>query len=106
LEFQIVTIAGEMKMSIFEHAVYLSDEVPYWDGKLWIYKGVEYRSLRELKTKSSFKLEKFLYGVLAQEIRNEMDADIMNATQKVLSQEVKNEFNEVFGHLVTREYPT
>lgn len=42
------------------------------------YNGVKYRSLRELKTKSAFKLEETLINIMAQEIRKEIDNEVLN----------------------------
>ena len=52
---------------------------PIWNGNLWIYKGKKYRSLRLLKPKSSYKLERSIAKILADEILKEIDKDIINS---------------------------
>lgn len=50
---------------------------PKWTGSKWVYNRKEYRSLRQLKTKSSYKLEEKLANTLVMQITKEIDAEMI-----------------------------
>lgn len=50
---------------------------PMWNGSVWKYKGRRYRSLRELRTKSDYKVERFITKTLGEEIKKELDRAII-----------------------------
>ena len=63
----------------------LKDEFVVRKNNKWWYKGFAYRSLRHLKTSSSYKFYDRLGRKLADEIRREIDADIIAEVIKALA---------------------
>ena len=57
---------------------------PVWMGTHWIYAGKSYRSLRELKTRSSYKIETQIANALQNEIRLEIDVTILDEMLKMV----------------------
>lgn len=50
---------------------------PIWTGKSWKYCGEYFGSLRQLKTKSNWKLNDHIADAMAREIRAEIDKEIL-----------------------------
>ena len=50
---------------------------PVWKKNHWLYCGKQYRSLRELKIKSHFKLNKQIGSIIQQEITKELDKELL-----------------------------
>lgn len=54
-----------------------SDVTPEWTGNFWEYSGRRYRSLREMKSTSRWKIEDKLTKKLSEEIRKEIDKELV-----------------------------
>lgn len=61
-------------------AKYTIDESSYhpvWNGNKWVYNHKQYRSLRSMKSKSSYKLEEKMAKTLVMQITEEIDTELI-----------------------------
>lgn len=57
---------------------------PVWNGNKWVYNHRQYRSLRSLKSKSSYKLEEKMSNTLVMEITKEIDAELIASIKSMM----------------------
>ena len=58
---------------------------PVWMGTQWIYVGNPYRSLREMKTRSSYKIETQIANALKKELQMEIDEELLDEIHKIVN---------------------
>ena len=61
---------------------------PVWMGTHWIYAGKPYRSLRELKTRSSYKIEIQIANALKKELQMKLDGELLDEIYKIVNGEL------------------